>query len=112
MTLEEAKEMVKDRIDFVNGIPTPLCIRTSKFSYSDKTVRDYMKTEGTQNITAGAFIVNNPVTQVFFNFFINITGVDKLTPTRCFSSEEDAVLWLKKYRSNEPDKNLSEMIEN
>ena len=100
LTLEQAKNIVADRLEFCSGASVPVCFRTSQFKYADKSVRDFMNTVGRKGITAGAIITDNAVTRTFFNFFIKITSIDKDIPTRCFTQEDEAIQWLEQYVSD------------
>ena len=97
ISLELAQRFVETRIRVTNNKPHLFCLRTSNFKYAHKPVRDYMKKEGRKNIIAGAFVVNTPVAVVFFDLFIKMTRVDRLVPTRCFTTENEAIDWLKKH---------------
>jgi hypothetical protein len=48
-----------------------------------------------RSITARALLVGSPVTQVMANFFIRINK--PVIPTRLFTSEAEAVAWLKEF---------------
>ena len=99
INMDMAIRLVNDRLNFTEGRPHCLCLRTGKFSYADKEVRNYMQSSlGIKNIIAGAIITESAVTSVFFNFFIKISGVNKIVPAKCFALEEDAIEWLKQFK--------------
>ena len=102
INLDVAREIVDSRVALTDGRKHLLCLKTNKFSYASKEVRDFMQSaHGKKNILAGAFVTPNTVSSIFFNFFIKINGVDRDVPTKCFSNETDAVAWLEKYKKSQ-----------
>jgi hypothetical protein len=55
----------------------------------------YAKAEGVKSNSALALLVESPVTRVMANFFISINK--PVIPTQLFTSEAEAVMWLKNF---------------
>lgn len=58
--------------------------------------RQYSSEAMSQNITAEAMLVTSPVTRVLGSFFIGLNRPRHLL--RLFTSEQDAIEWLKEYK--------------
>lgn len=96
LTLEAAKEIIRDRLDFTNNDDSLLLLDLTGLKKTNSDARKYMAgDDGVKGLKAGAFIVSNKVSQVIGNFFILINK--PLKPARLFTSEEEAKKWLLKF---------------
>lgn len=95
LNLPIAKQLVKDRIEFMNGQAYPSFFDIQKVESSTKEARDYMANEGNELIVASAILVSSPVLRMMANFFIKVNKPKN--PTQMFTSEEQALKWLKQF---------------
>lgn len=93
MDLIAAKKMLKDRLDFQEGISFRHLIHFDADSVN-KEARDFMTKEGQKGIKAGAFIVGNKVTSVIINFYLSVNK--PRVPTKFFTDRSKAIEWLDK----------------
>ena len=99
LSLEDAKLLVKDRIEFTKGEIHLMCAQVTRIYYADAEVREYMSSEeGKRNIAAGALVTSSAVSKVFFNFFIKVSKLDKVMPVKFFTSEKAAMDWMMKMK--------------
>jgi hypothetical protein len=94
ITLEAARDIVRERIEFTEGQPVGVLLVDRGVSSFDKAARDYLaSSEGTRFIKAGAILCEGPATAIIGNFIIK---VNKPTiPVRLFTNKERAIGWLK-----------------
>lgn len=93
ITLDDAREMVAERLAFQENRSFPVIVYISNVKASTKEARMYMGNEGLQGITMGAFIVSNTIEKIMLNFFLNIEK--PAIPAKAFTREEDAIRWIK-----------------
>ena len=107
INLEDAKEMVEERLAFQKGIDYPIVIHLNGIKTSSKEARIYMAAEGIKGITIGAFIARNTVERIILNFFLSIEKPP--IPAKAFTNQEDAVKWINdirtKTQTHDKDKN-------
>jgi len=79
-----------------NGKSMAVIFDTRNAKYVEKKARDYFSSQKVTPLTkAAAVIVNLPISRIIGNFFV---GINKPSfPTKLFTSEENAVKWIKNY---------------
>jgi len=96
ITLPIAKEIVANRIKFqqqANYSIIPMIVKL-KIKYAHKNAREYLAMEGSEGLTATAFISNSLVTKTLLKVFLT---VEKPTiPIAVFEDEQSAISWIKK----------------
>ena len=95
LTLEVAKSVVEARIFLSKGKPYPLLIDMTGLNGTTGAARKYMATMGSTLVTAGALITSSPVSKAIGNLFLRIDLPP--VPTRLFTNEQKARVWLKQY---------------
>jgi hypothetical protein len=95
MDLEVAKACVKLRIDFSGERNYPLLVDMRELTSSTRDAREYMASEGSRLVTAGALVVSSPLTRAIGNIFLMLNRPP--VPTRLFNSEASAEAWLKEF---------------
>ncbi len=97
--LTEAKLCTDSMARILNGKKTPALIDIRNIKSVDREARIHYAGAATGNIfTAAALLIDSPMTKTIGNFFL---GINKPTvPTKLFSSEEEAISWLKKFPGN------------
>lgn len=99
ITLEIAKNSVKERIEFTAGRSYPVLIRDYGISVIEKEARSYFaSTESTNGISAAAFVLKSIFSVFLGNFFIKIYPPN--IPVKIFGGEEDAIKWLRQFTNN------------
>lgn len=99
VTLEMAKEVITNRLNFTNHLDVPILINDSGLTSIDKDARAYLSSdEGVRGLKAGALVTNSIFGRHLANFFIKISVIKPKIPTRLFSTEAEAIEWLKQYR--------------
>jgi len=96
LDLESAKDAVKERHVFTEGISYPSYVDTSNVISTTKEARDYLiGEEASRNITAMAFYIDSPVGKIITSFFLKIKKPPY--PLKIFSSKEKAIEWLQTF---------------
>jgi hypothetical protein len=99
ITLEIAKDLVKNRINLTNGKPVPVLVNVIKVKGIDREARDFFSTDdGTDGLKAGAIVTNNVFTRHMANIFMKISFNRSKMPARMFSKESEAVDWLSQFK--------------
>lgn len=93
--IDIAKECVQTRINFSQGINYPCLIDMREVRSATKEAREYLADEGSKLIKAGALLIGSAVTRAIGNIFLTINKPP--VPTKLFTDENEAKLWLKKY---------------
>lgn len=97
---ELAQKIIDLRLSFVDGQTLPALIDGSTVKHLTKEAREVLSTErASQNISALAVIVRNPVTRAIANFFLKFQQPPY--PFRLFTDLEKAKQWLRKYQPEE-----------
>lgn len=97
ITLDIAKEIVKQRLEYTNKIPYPLLVTYEGLKAMNKQARDYFAAkEGVEGVIAAALVVNSIYTQFFGNMFLRITETS--IPSRLFTNKEEALKWLEQFK--------------
>lgn len=95
LTLESAKQVVAERLDFFGQKTYPVLLKSSRLKGIDRAARKYLFSEGLQNIKAIALVPGNKVGQMLVTFLVAFERPP--IPCRTFSTDEEARLWLKIY---------------
>ncbi|MDD4218148.1 MAG: hypothetical protein PHZ24_12545 [Bacteroidales bacterium] len=94
ITLEAAKQVVKDRLEYVNFVPKCILAEVSNIKNSSKEAREYLSKSdgGLKGIIAGAFVSKQVFSYFILNLFFKI--VMPSVPTKYFMEKEQALEWL------------------
>ena len=97
LNMEAGRKVVEDRMKLSNKRVMPLLVDIKNLVSVDVQTRRWMATEeALAYLSAGAFIINNTLTRLFFNTFLKL---DKpKIPTRGFPNESKALIWLEHYK--------------
>lgn len=93
--LDIATHCVNSRLRFSKGVSYPLLVSLKGVRSVNKEARDYLAEDGSRLITAGALLINSPLTKILGNIFLRINNPS--SPARLFTDEAEAITWLKKY---------------
>jgi hypothetical protein len=93
-TLSEAKANVDAMAQLARGRKLPVLVNVSRARMVSREARQcYAGAETAKLTVAAALIVGSPISRVLGNFFLGLNR--PAFPLRLFTSEEDAVAWLK-----------------
>jgi hypothetical protein len=96
LNIIDAKEIVAATAEIGEGKRYPLLITAGSFSLVDNEVRKYASSiEGNKYTIASAIVVNNVAQKLMGNAYIKFNQPP--LPTRLFTTEKEAVLWLQNY---------------
>ena len=96
LTLENVQETMAAYLKLYKGKRRPLFIDTKTMkSLSRETRQYYAGEEAVKVASAAALIVGTPVSKVLGNFYLGLSNPH--LPTRLFTSEDEALAWLKGY---------------
>jgi hypothetical protein len=96
ITLPVAKEIVAERLLYTKGESMPYLIEGLKLSSIDKAARDYFSSdEGSQGVSAAAFVSHSAFQVNLLNFFLKVTT--QKMPVMNFVSKEEAKKWLRQF---------------
>ena len=96
VTLQDAQETMAGYLKLYKGKRRPLFIDTKTMkSMSRETRQYYAGAEAAKVASAAAILVGTPVSRVLGNFYIGLSNPH--LPSRLFSSEDEALEWLKGY---------------
>ncbi len=96
ITLDIAKEIVKTRLEYCNGVPYPLIVVFEGMRAMDKQSRDYFAKEGVEGVIAAALVVNSVYAQFFGNMFLRITSTS--ISSRLFTDKNEGIKWLEQFK--------------
>ena len=93
--LQDAKDNTAKVIEVSGGANYPILVDLKEIKSISKEARDHFSMRGRKpNVIAIAMLVSSPLSRIIGNFFL---GLNKPTvPTRMFTSEEDAIRWMKR----------------
>jgi hypothetical protein len=95
-TLEDAQVNAATLARAGRGEPRPWLIDIRLGQGVDRQARVYYSSEAVARLTqAVALLIGSPVSRVVANFFIGLNKL--LVPTKLFTSEDKAVVWLKTF---------------
>jgi hypothetical protein len=96
ITLKKAKEIVAQRLAFIDNKPMPTLVLNQGIVKIDKDARDYLSSDaGVAGIKCAAILVNSNFTSFTVTFFLRITKPKLLVKT--FTEKKDALTWLSNY---------------
>ncbi|MFP4094217.1 MAG: hypothetical protein ACLFUB_07005 [Cyclobacteriaceae bacterium] len=78
------------------GKPYPALADISRVKDMSKEARAFFSQDAGEDLLALAVIVNNPVTRMLTNFFLQFNK--PVYPFRIFTDRKEAICWLKKYQ--------------
>ena len=93
-TLAEAKEHIAAVVKVSRGNKYPVLVDCRKLKSITREAREYYAGKETANaVSAMAVLMGSPVSRTLGNFFMRLNK--PLSPTRLFTSETEALEWLK-----------------
>lgn len=96
MTLADAIEAIKAQAQVGGGIRRPLLVNVGSIKSMDRDARIYLGAKEAQSVvTATAIIVKTVAAKIIATFFMGLNKT--LYPTRMFTSEDEAVNWLREF---------------
>ncbi len=96
IALKQAKEIVAQRLLFINNKAMPTLVLNQGIIKMDKDARDYLSSEaGIAGIKCAAILVNSNFTSLTVTFFLKITKPKLLVKT--FIDKKEALTWLSNY---------------
>lgn len=100
--IDVAKEIVESRLHYTNGKSVYTLIDFSNVKSVTKEARDYMNSPegGLKGILGGAFLSTSVVATLFVNLYLKISNPS--VPAKFFTSEKDAMWWLRKIKNMTP----------
>jgi hypothetical protein len=95
-TLDDAKETMAAYLQINKGRRLPILVDTTVMKSFARDARKYYAGEEAANVAcAVAIMVGTPVSMVLGNFYLGVSNPH--LPSRLFSSENEALEWLKGY---------------
>lgn len=95
LNAEIADICVEDRFKFCDYKSYPVLADIRNVKGFTKEARDLLAKKGNDLVDAAAVLVNSPVERMIVNFYINVSKPAK--PTRMFTDEKRALIWLKRF---------------
>jgi hypothetical protein len=97
VTLDIARQMVKDRLKLSAGKTYPLFANLSNMVDVDKDARKYFSEgDALKHMSVGAILVSNPAAKYLANIFLRF---DKPPlPAKCFTQKQQAFNWLEQFK--------------
>ena len=96
-TLAEAKEHIAAVVKVSRGNKYPVLVDCRKLKSITREAREYYAGKETANaVSAMAVLMGSPVSRTLGNFFMRLNK--PISPTRLFTSETEAIKWLKGFR--------------
>jgi hypothetical protein len=93
-TLEDAKEQLVHQRKMIAGTPLPFLMDIRGVRSLSREARAYFASaEAAQVFQATALIVSSPLSRAIGNFFLGLNRAQM--PTRLFTTEADALAWLR-----------------
>ena len=90
--LRAAQLIVRDRMMLQKGREMPVLCDIREVRRVNKPARDYLALEGSQWISALAFLIHPPVTDVISSIYLGTHA--QTIPTRSFTKKADALAYL------------------
>ena len=97
--LSAAEKVVADRLRFQESNSYPVLCDASGIIFANKPARDYLAVEGSELITAVAYIVTQQYMKMVTSFYIRITK-PRIPFQQAFDNVEDALTYLNEFRVN------------
>ena len=102
ITLELAKKVVINRLEFTNNTDVPLLVTEEGLRGIEREARNYLSSEeGMKGILAGAIVTRSVFSSHLANFFMKIAYFRAKVPAKMFASEKEAVEWLQSFIEKE-----------
>lgn len=99
LDLKNVEQMVADRLNFLNGKKVPALVDTTGIKRVSKEARDFMASnQGSEGIVAAAILSKSIFSTFISNFFIKISLIKAPLPIKLFSTEDEALDWLKQFK--------------
>lgn len=99
ITLDIAKDLVANRLKLTEGKVMPVLVNVVDVKGIDREARNYLSSdEGLIGLKAGAIVTNSAFTKHMANFFMKISFSKSKMPAKVFSSEDEAIAWLIKFK--------------
>lgn len=96
VTLEDAQAHIQAGLNITGGEKCPVLVDLRKIKSMERGARAFYAGSNTTRIEkAVAILIGSPIGQVIGNFFIGLNRSS--VPTRLFTSEGEALNWLKEY---------------
>ncbi|MHA7831275.1 MAG: DUF7793 family protein [Flagellimonas sp.] len=92
--LRAAQKVVQDRMKLQNGREMPVLCDIRELRMVNKPARDYLALEGSQWITALAFLIDPPITDMISSIYLGTHA--QTIPTQSFTKKSEALAFLKK----------------
>ena len=97
VTLEVARNQVKDRQELAQGKAYPICGGIINLKKVSNNAREYLGTdEAMKGVICFAIVTSNPLQKMFGNFYL--TFKKSVIPTKLFYSNDEAIRWIEKNR--------------
>ena len=93
--INAAKAVVRERLFFQNDKNYPHLMHINVID-STREAREFMKKEGIEGITAGAFVIESIFTKSIINFFLSVSKPQ--VPTKMFTDRDSAYKWLHQFK--------------
>lgn len=95
-TLADAQENMRVTNQLVMGRPYVMFVDIREIRSQDRDAREhYTQTSTSPTLRAVALLIGSPMSKVIGNFMIGFSKPE--IPTRLFSSEAEAIAWLKEF---------------
>ena len=97
LDLKTAEAMVSLRLSFTKKESFPIFIDASRVTSVSKEARDFFSDKkATSYVKAAAILAPSIIARILANFFLGFGKPN--TPTRVFTTEKDAIVWLNNYK--------------
>jgi len=93
--LDDAISATQFRKEITNNVTYPAFADLSSVKEVSREARSYFSNEAGEDLKAIALIIKNPVTKMMANFFMKFNH--PRYPIRFFTSDQEALKWLKQY---------------
>lgn len=96
--IDVAKEIVRQRLEYIEGVAYPTLVMDSGVISMTKEARDYFsdKDGGSQGVVAGVLLLKSVYSEFLGNFFLRVAK--PAIPTRVFTDKEKALEWLQQFK--------------
>lgn len=93
LDLSASQQVVADRLKLQGDLSYPVICDIRGLSSIDRAARDFLAKQGSEQVTAVALLVDSPARKLMSNFYLTVNK--PLVPTKLFTSETEAVSFLK-----------------
>ena len=95
-TLEQAEKLLEAYIKVTNGEKTPHLFTMTKLAIMDAKVMEFIVNVANNHGKADAFVIHSLPQKILGNIYLKFKSPK--IPTRIFSSERKAIIWLNQYK--------------